>query len=311
MPLQKPSFGLLNAIGNTPLLELNDVFVKCEYLNPSGSIKDRIAKFIVQKAEQTGQLKKGYSIVEATSGNTGIAFALVGAAKGYSVQIVMPQGLSVERQEMLKALNAKLIFVHKNCVKCAIEKTRQIASQNKKVFLPKQFENPWNIEENEKVLGKEILNQLSGRRIDAIVAGVGTGGTLIGVGKALRKKFPKIKIIAVEPSECPLLSENKFGKHRIFGFHKGYTCKEHGIEGIGDGFIPKIVMDTRKLIDEVITVSTKNADATAKALAKRGFLVGPSSGANFWAAKKAQKQFKNVLTFFPDRGERYLSENLF
>ncbi|MFH0955334.1 MAG: PLP-dependent cysteine synthase family protein [Candidatus Micrarchaeota archaeon] len=311
----------LDYIGNTPLQNVDGILVKLEYLNPSGSIKDRIAKYIVEKAEQKKELKKGYSIVEATSGNTGIAFSMVAAAKGYNCTIVLPKGLSVERQELILAYGSKIIFVRKNCVKCAVEKTREIARKNKNVFLPKQFENPWNAEENEKILGKEILRQFaeqfqknkkkSSESIDAVVAGVGTGGTLIGVGKAVRKKFPRVQIIAVEPAECPLLSENRYGRHRIFGLHKGYTCKAHGIEGIGDGFIPKIVQENRNLIDEVIAVKTADAVQTARLLAKKGFFVGPSSGANFWAAQKARKKFQNVLTFFCDRGERYLSEKLF
>lgn len=301
------NMGLLDAIGNTPLAKVDGVWVKLEYLNPSGSIKDRVAKYIVEKAEKAGQLKKGYSIVEATSGNTGIAFALVGAEKGYKVIVVMPKGMSEERQEMMKAFGANIVFVHKECVKCAVQKTREFRG---KVFLPKQFENPWNVEENEKILGKEILRQLPGK-IDAVVAGVGTGGTLIGVGKAVRKKFPNAKIIAVEPEECPLLSLNRFGRHPIFGFHKGFACKEHRIEGIGDGFIPKIVEQNRFLIDEVIRVKSKNAIRKSRELAKKGFLVGPSSGANLLAALRAKRKYKNVITFFCDRGERYLSEKIF
>jgi cysteine synthase A len=166
------------------------------------------------------------------------------------------------------------------------------------------------VEENEKILGKELLQQFPGK-IGAVVAGVGTGGTLIGVGKAIRKKFPHTKIIAVEPEECPLLSLNRYGKHSIFGFHKTFTCREHRIEGIGDGFIPKIVEKNRGLIDEVIRIPSKDAIRKSRELAKKGFLVGPSSGANLLAALKAKKKYKNVVTFFPDRGERYLSEKLF
>ncbi len=311
---KKENSSALNSIGHTPLINQDGIFVKLEYLTPSGSVKDRMAQYIMEKAEKTGELKAGYRIVEASSGNTGIAFALLSAAKGYDCTIVLPKGLSREREEMIRAFGADLEFVHKNCVKCAIQKTREIAAKNKKVFLPRQFENPWNVQENEKKFGKEILLQLHRqkiKKIDAFVAGVGTGGTLIGVGKALQKEFLHIELIAVEPSECPLLSENRFGKHGIFGLHKTHTCHEHGIEGIGDGFIPKIVSDNRDLIDEIFCVSTKKAIQTSKQLARQGFLVGPSSGANFWAAKKAQKKFNRVLTLFPDRGERYLSEKLF
>jgi cysteine synthase A len=299
--------GLLEAIGNTPLVKVEGVWVKLEYLNPSGSIKDRVAKYIVEKAEKTGQLKKGYSIVEATSGNTGIAFALVGAEKGYPVTIVMPKGMSEERAGMMRAFGARIVWVHRECVQCAVKKTR---SFRKKVFLPRQFENPWNVEENEKRLGKEILHQVP-EKIGAVVAGVGTGGTLIGVGKALRKKFPEAKIIAVEPEECPLLSLNRYGKHAIFGLHKGFTCHEHRIEGIGDGFVPKIVEQNKYLIDEVIRVRSADALRKSRELAKKGFLAGPSSGANLLAALKAKKKYGTVITFFPDRGERYLSEKIF
>lgn len=302
---------LFGQIGNTPLIKLDNVWTKLEYLNPSGSIKDRLASFIIDRAEKTGQLKPGYTIVEATSGNTGIAFSMLGRLKGYNVTIVMPKGMSTERVEMMKAYGARVILTQKDCVACAVKKTRAIAQKNKKTFLPRQFENPWNIEENQKKLGAEILQQLQKNNIsklDALVAGIGTGGTVLGVGKALQKEFPNIQLVAVEPRECPLLSENSYGRHQIHGFHKGFTCKEHGIEGIGDGFIPPIVEQHRGLIDEVITVTTKTARQTALQLANRGYLVGPSSGANFWAAKQAQKRFKNALTFFCDRGERYLSE---
>lgn len=298
---------LLNAIGNTPLVRMQNIWVKLEYLNPSGSVKDRMIKFLLEKAEKTGELKKGFSVVEATSGNTGIALSMICAAKGYRAVVVMPKGLSAEREEMIKAFGAKVVLVHENCVKCAVEKTH---SFKKKVFFPRQFENPWNVEENERVFGKEILRQVSGK-IDAFVAGVGTGGTLIGVGKALRKKFPNVRLVAVEPEECPLLSLNKFGRHGITGLHKGFTCKKHGIEGIGDGFVPKIVEQSKGFIDEVVRVSTGDAVAASNALAKKGFLVGPSSGANFLAALKIKKRFKNVVTLFPDRGERYLSERVF
>lgn len=300
---------LLESIGNTPCVRLDSVWIKMEHLNPSGSVKDRIARFIVEKAEQSGQLKKGYRIVEATSGNTGIAFAMIGALKGYPVTIVMPKGLSRERKQMMLAFGADVIETHENCVKCAVEKTLEIAETNKKVFLPKQFENRWNWEEHQHHFAKELFRQVEA--IDAFVAGVGTGGTLIGTGKAIRKRFPSAKLIAVEPAECPLLSKNQYGRHQIHGLHKGFTCRKHGIEGIGDGFIPKIVEENRELIDSIITVKTTDAQTAAAALAQRGYFVGPSSGANFLAAKKTLRQHQNVVTLFCDRGERYLSEQFF
>lgn len=298
---------LLDRIGNTPLVRVLGIGVKLEYLNPTGSIKDRVAKFIIEKAEQTNQLRRGMRIVEASSGNTGIAFAFVSALKKYPCTIVLPRGFSPERAEMIRAFGAQVVFVHKNCVQCAVNKTHSF----KNAFLPRQFENPWNVQENEKILGKEILLQLP-KKIDCIVAGVGTGGTLIGVGKAVRKKFPRARLVAVEPSECPLLSLNRFGTHGISGLHKGFTCKQHGIEGIGDGFVPKIVEQNRGLVDEVIRIRTQDALGMTQRLARMGFLVGPSSGANLLAALKMKKKgFRNVVTFFCDRGERYLSEKIF
>ncbi|MBU0636043.1 cysteine synthase family protein [Candidatus Micrarchaeota archaeon] len=297
---------LLNTIGNTPLVKVNGVWVKLEYSNPSGSIKDRMARYIIEKAEKTGKLKKGYHVVEATTGNTGISFAMVCALKGYKCVIVMPKGMSHERKQIMQAFGARVIETHENCVKCAVQKT---LSFKKKAFLPRQFENPWNPIEHEKHLGTEILQGV--KKIDAFIAGVGTGGTLVGVGKAIRKKFPSAQLIAVEPSECPLLSENKYAKHVLHGLHKGFTCKKHGIEGIGDGFIPKIIEQNRDLIDDVITIKTKDAIRVCNFLAKKGFLVGPSSGANFLGALKLKKKFSNVVTLFPDRGSRYLSEKIF
>jgi len=297
---------VLDAIGNTPILKIDNIFVKQEQLNPSGSIKDRIAKYIVEKAEKTGKLRKGYTIVEATSGNTGIAFSMVAAAKSYRMYVVIPKGMSPERQKIMKAYGAHVELVHRLCVKCAVERAHFI-EQKPKHYAPRQFENEWNVEENEKVLGLEILQNV--KRIDAVVAGIGTGGTLIGVGKAVRKKFPHAAIIAVEPSECALLSVGKFGKHRIFGLHKlAHVCKEHHIEGIGDGFVPQIVQRYKSLIDDVITVKSTDAIREAHRIAKEyGCFVGPSSGANLLAAKQVRKKgYQNVVTFFPDSGDRYL-----
>lgn len=297
---------LLEAIGNTPLIKLNGIYIKLEHLNPSGSVKDRIAKYIIEKAERTGKLKKGYTVVEATSGNTGIAFSMVCALKGYRMVVVMPRGMSEERARIIHGYGARIIFVRKDCVQCAVIETHKFKN---KVYFPRQFENPWNVEEHEKFLGKEIIKQV--KKVDAFVAGVGTGGTLIGVGKALKKKFSRVKIIALEPEECPLLTKNKYGRHGIYGFHKGFTCRHHGIEGIGDGFIPKIIERDRALIDNVVRIKTKDAINMCKKLAREGYFVGPSSGANFLGALRLKKKYKNIVTLFPDRGERYLSEGIF
>jgi len=297
---------ILNRIGNTPLLNIENIFVKQEQLNPSGSIKDRIAKFIVEKAERKGLLRKGYTIVEATSGNTGIAFSFVAAALGYKMHVVMPRGMSTERLQIMKSYGAKVTLVHKLCVKCAVEKAARIAGMPRH-YAPQQFDNEWNVEENEKLLGREILKSM--HKIDAVVAGVGTGGTLIGVGKAVRKKFPRAAVVAVEPKECALLSGEGYGEHKIFGLHKlAHVCKEHHIEGIGDGFVPPIVSRHREFIDDVIMVSSANAIREAHRIAREyGCFVGPSSGANLFAAKKLRKKgFRNIVTFFPDSGDRYL-----
>ncbi len=299
---------ILNSIGNTPMVELSGIKIKLEHLNPSGSVKDRIAKYIVGKAEEAGKLKKGYTIIEATSGNTGIAFSFVAAVKGYKMVAVLPKGMSIERTGIMRAYGAKVIAVHKGCVKCAVNLAEKLAKKPK-YYMPRQFENKWNVEEHEFGMGVEIINQV--KNIDCFVAGIGTGGTLIGVGKALRKNNPDVKLVAVEPAECPLLTENKYGKHKIHGLHKGFTCKEHRIEGIGDGFIPKIVEQNRKLIDDVITIKSSDAIIQTKKLAKLGYFVGPSSGANFLAALKLKKKYMDTVTLFPDRGDRYLSEGIF
>ena len=296
---------ILDAIGNTPLLNIEGIHVKAEYLNPSGSIKDRIAKYIVERAERKGTLKKGDTIVEATSGNTGTAFALVAAVKGYKMVAVMPRGLSRERTQMMRLFGAKIVYVKEQCFDCAIKKAKALGKR-KNVFLPDQFNNPLNVEDHVKYLGKEITSQV--KKIDAFVAGVGTGGSLIGVGKALRKKNPNAQLIALEPKECAVLPSMGIGQ--VYGKKKGYACKAHGIEGIGDGIIPGIIRRNKKMVNGVVTVSTTEAVTEAKRLARiYGCFVGPSSGANFLAAKRLRKKYKNVLTLFPDEGEKYLSES--
>ena len=300
---------VLDLIGNTPLLKIDGVYVKQEFLNPSGSIKDRIAKYIVEKAEKTNKLKKGYTIVEATTGNTGIAFSMVATIKGYKMIVAMPKGYSEERAEIIRSYGAEIHFLKEGCVSCAVNYARKLAKKPK-FYMPNQFSNSWNVEENEKILGQEILKKV--KNIDAFVAGVGTGGTLIGVGKAIKKKYPKVKLFAVEPAECALLSGNYYGRHNIKGLHEYNVCRKHKIEGIGDGFIPKIIEDNKKLKDYVIKIKSEDAINESKRIAREhGLLVGISSGANLLAARSLKKRYKNIVTVFPDTGSRYLSEHYF
>ena len=305
--MNKKYINVLDLIGNTPCLKIDGIYVKQEFLNPSGSIKDRIAKYIVEKAERSGKLKKGYTIIEATTGNTGIAFSMVASIKEYKMIVVMPQGLSEEREEIIRSYGAEIHFVKQGCVTCAVDYARKLA-RKPKFFMPNQFSNNWNIEENEKILGKEILKQVE--NIDAFVAGVGTGGTLIGVGKAIKKKFPKAKLFAVEPNECPVISESGIGP--LKGITKSSICKRHRIEGIGDGFVPKLIKDNKKLIDYIIRVRSDDAINETKRIARdHGLLVGISSGANLLVARRLKLAYKNIVTVFPDTGSRYLSEHYF
>jgi len=276
---------ILDAIGNTPLLSIDGIKVKLEYMNPSGSIKDRIAKYIIERAEKEGLIKK--RVVEATSGNSGISFAMVCAVKGYEMVVIIPKGLSEERKKIMKYFGAKIIEIpKKDGVKGALEKEKRMDG-----YCVNQFGNRWNVLAHYQT-GREILKQV--KRVDAVVVGVGTGGTLIGVGKVIRKKFPKCKLYALEPEECSAMT--------------GGLCKKHGIEGIGDGFVPEIIERNDSMIDGVLTVKTKDAVNMSRKLAKRGFFVGMSSGANLLGALRVKKMHKNVVTFFPDSGDRYLSE---
>ena len=295
--------GFLDSVGNTPLVKIDGVWVKLEYLNPSGSIKDRIAKYIVEKAECEGLLKKGHTIVEATSGNTGISFSMVSAIKGYKMVAVMPRNMTGERIKMMESFGAKIVLVKSDCFMCAKKKAREIGNR-KNVYTPLQFDNEWNIEDHEKFLGKEIANKV---KVDAFVAGVGTGGTVIGVGKVLKRKNPKTKVFALEPDECHALSD--FGIGPVYGKKsKMKACMHHDIGGIGDGMVPDIVKRNSNILDGVFDVKSKDAVKMAKKLCKMGYFVGPSSGANFIAAKKLKKKFKNVVTVFPDSGDRYISQ---
>ncbi|MGH8234352.1 MAG: PLP-dependent cysteine synthase family protein [Rhodanobacteraceae bacterium] len=292
------STNILDAVGNTPLLEIDGVFVKCEFLNPSGSIKARIAKYIIERAEQTGAIKPGDTIVEATSGNTGNAFSMVAAVKGYRMIVVMPEGLSSERVAISRAFGAEVLFCGTFHVNDALKRARELGQQPG-FFFPGQFESEWNVDENREILGPETLAQLpDGRMPDAFVHGVGTGGTLIGVGQAFRKVNPDVRLFAMEPSEsCTLL------------------CGEvalHQIEGISDGFVPGIFARHRDLVSDMLSVSSTEAVAEMRKLAStRGLFCGPSSGAHMIAARRVREQYpelKTVLTILDDEGEKYLHD---
>jgi cysteine synthase A len=287
---------VLSAIGNTPLLHIDGVYAKLESVNPSGSIKDRVALEIINSAEQEGLLKPGYRIIEASSGNTGISLAMIAAVKGYKMMIVMPENMSRERQLMMKAFGAELVLTSKSgSLQEAIEKAEELAKEPS-TFYTRQFANPNNIMAHIKT-GKEIAEKIGA--VDAVVAGVGTGGTLIGVSSVMKELNPNVKVIAVEPEEAAVM----FGGSNV-------RIGEHRIQGIGDGFIPKLIDMDR--VDRVIVVGSQEAVETSRMLAnKHGILVGISSGANMLAASKVAKVFEKVVTVFPDRGERYLSMDLF
>jgi cysteine synthase A len=292
------SASILDAVGDTPLVEIEGVFAKLEFLNPSGSIKARIAKYMIERAEREGLIKPGDTIVEATSGNTGNAFSMVAAAKGYRMLVVMPEGLSGERVAISRAFGAEVLFCGNFHVGTALERARELGQQAGH-FHPGQFESEWNVEENREILGPEILAQLpDGRRPDALVLGVGTGGTLIGVGQAFRAANPDVRLFAMEPSEsCTIL------------------CGEvamHAIEGISDGFVPGIFARHKHQVNDLLSVSSVDAVDEMKRLARRyGIFCGPSSGAHLLAAKRVREQFPElhtVVTVFCDEGEKYLHE---
>lgn len=296
---------ILDVIGNTPLMRINltgrndaIVLAKLEFLNP-GSIKDRMAYYMVKMAEKRGILKQRMTIIEATSGNTGIAFAVIAALKGYKMIAVMPEDMSEERRQIIEAFGAKVVLTPaKEGPKGAIQKRDELVKKISNSWVPDQFGNDDNVLAHQKTTGREIIKQTDGK-IDAFVAGVGTGGTLMGVAKALKKVNSKVKIVAVEPAESAVLSGGKPG--------------EHGIQGIGEGFIPRLV--DLKMIDEVIPIGTREAKQMSRVLArKEGLLVGISSGANVVGSLKMAKKLdrgKVVVTVLPDRGERYLSLRLF
>lgn len=290
---------VLDCIGNTPLVTLAPgIYAKAEYFNPSGSIKARMANYMIERAEAEGLLKPGDTIVEATSGNTGNALSMVAAAKGYKMIVVMPDGYSNERVRISRGFGAEIRLVGHFQVNEAREEAIRLGKQPG-FFCPAQFDNEWNVDENREWLGRETIAQLPpGLKIDAIVQGVGTGGTLIGVAQALRQWHnPDIKVFAMEPTESRTI--------------ECCIVADHKIEGISDGFVPTLYDRHRSEVHEIISVDSAVAIDEAHKLAKeQGHFVGPSSGANFWAAREIQRKYpelKNILTFLCDRGEKYLS----
>ena len=289
---------ILSLIGNTPLIRLDkdNVFAKAEFLNPGGSIKDRVAVAMIEGAEQNGRLNENKIIVEATSGNTGIGVALIGRLKGYRVRIVMPENMSEERKKLIRSLGAELILTPaKENIEGAVDYVRRIADQDSRIFVPQQFENPDNPRIHYETTAKELWRQMNGN-IACFVAGVGSGGTLQGIGMFLKEMNPNVKVIAVEPKNCSAILGHEPGLHQI--------------QGIGDGFIPKVL--DLSLIDNVIEVSDEDAIETTRKLSRdHGLLVGISSGANVWAARQLTLDIKgNITTVLPDRAERYFSTAL-
>jgi len=297
-------------IGHTPLLELSHieaaeglkarVLAKLEYFNPAGSVKDRIAKAMIDDAEAKGLLKPGATIIEPTSGNTGIGLAAVAAARGYDIIIVMPETMSVERRQLMKAYGAKLVLTEgAKGMKGAIAKAEELSKEIANSFIPGQFDNPANPKAHVDTTGPEIFADTDGE-VDIFVAGVGTGGTVTGVGQYLKSKKPGVKVVAVEPASSAVLSTGVAGAHKI--------------QGIGAGFVPK-VLDT-KVYDEIITVTNEDAFATGRQIGRQeGVLVGISSGAAAWAAiqlaKRPENAGKTIVALLPDTGDRYLSTALF
>lgn len=293
------SESILDAIGDTPMLEIEGIYCKLEYLNPSGSIKARIAKYMVERAEREGLLSAGDTIVEATSGNTGNALSMVAAVKGYRMLVVMPEGMTGERVAISRAFGAEVLQVGHFHVDEALAKAKELGGEDG-YFCPSQFESEWNVEENRLWLGPEILSQLpEGAVPDALVMGVGTGGTLVGVGQAFREVNPHVKLFAMEPSESATILCGEVG--------------EHLIEGIADGFVPGIFERHQRLVDTTLTVDSGEAVGSMKDLARRyGLFVGPSSGANMIAARKVRESYpelQTLVTLFCDEGEKYIADH--
>ncbi|HET9928224.1 MAG TPA: cysteine synthase family protein [Rubrobacter sp.] len=293
------SKSILDAIGNTPMLEVEGIYCKLEYLNPSGSIKARIAKYMIERAEDEGLLRHGDTIVEATSGNTGNALSMVAAVKGYRMLVVMPEGMSGERVAISRAFGADVMEVGHFHVNEALAKAKELG-QEPGYFCPAQFESEWNVEENRIWLGPEILAQLPEDVIpDALVMGVGTGGTLIGVGQAFREVNPDVKLFAMEPSESSTILCGEVGDHLI--------------EGIADGFVPGIFQRHERLVDTTLAVDSAEAVESMRLLAREhGLFVGPSSGANLIAARKVREAYpelESIVTLFCDEGEKYIQDH--
>ena len=297
-------------IGNTPIVELSNleeelglearVLVKLEYLNPAGSVKDRIVKSMIEEAEKSGKIKEGAVLIEPTSGNTGIGLAAVGASKGYRVILTMPETMSVERRNILKAYGAEVVLTPGDKgMKGAIAKAEELQKETENSFIPAQFDNPANPAVHKATTGPEIWEDTEGE-VDYFVSGIGTGGTITGTGEYLKSKKSDIKIIAVEPSDSPVLSKGESGSHKI--------------QGIGAGFVPTVLNE--EIYDEIITVENEDAFETSKLLTKEeGILTGISSGAALWAgieiAKKPENKGKTIVVILPDSGDRYYSTPLF
>lgn len=308
--MSKIAKSLTDLIGNTPLLQLSNygkknelkgtIIAKLEYFNPLGSVKDRIGYAMITDAEEKGLISEGSTIIEPTSGNTGIGLAFVSAAKGYKLILTMPETMSIERRNLLKALGAHLVLTPgAEGMKGAIRKAEELAQEIPKSFIPQQFQNPSNPEVHRKTTAEEIWRDTDGK-VDIFIAGVGTGGTVTGVGEVLKAKNPKVKIIAVEPADSPVLSGGNPGPHKI--------------QGIGAGFVPGVF--NRNAIDEIFKVENEDAFATVRQLASsEGLLVGISSGAAVFAATQIaslpENAGKNIVVLLPDTGERYLSTSLF
>ena len=302
--------GALELVGNTPLVEVKNIeeelgleariLVKLEYFNPAGSVKDRIAKAMIEDAEEKGLLKEGSVIIEPTSGNTGIGLASIAAVKGYRIILTMPETMSVERRNILKAYGAEIVLTEgAKGMKGAIEKAEELAKEIPGSYIPGQFVNPANPEVHRKTTGPEIWNDTDGE-VDLFIAGVGTGGTLTGVGEYLKSQKSDVKIVALEPASSPVLSTGKGGPHKI--------------QGIGAGFVPDVLNTT--VYDEIFTVENDDAFATGKLLAKKeGILVGISSGAALYGAielaKRPENKGKTIVALLPDTGDRYYSTPLF
>ena len=302
--------GTLGLVGNTPLVEVVNiekelnldatVIVKLEYFNPAGSVKDRIAKAMIEDAEKSGALKKGSVIIEPTSGNTGIGLAAIAAAKGYRIILTMPETMSVERRSILKSYGAEIVLTDgTKGMKGAIEKAEELAKEIPGGFIPGQFVNPANPAIHKATTGPEIWKDTDGK-VDIFIAGVGTGGTVTGVGEYLKEQNPRVKVVAVERADSPVLSEGRAGNHKI--------------QGIGAGFVPDVL--NTKIYDEVFKVANQDAFTTAKLLAKKeGISVGISSGAALYAAlelaKRAENKGKVIVALLPDSGDRYYSTALF